>query len=383
MSEGSRGLDLLTLVHRHPGITRAEAARRLGIGSGQATEITSRLVGDELIDELPSAPTGARGRPSTVLVAHGAGPLVLCVALDHESWQVSVVGVGSEIVDSRHGSHDRQVEPTLAAIGEAATSLRRAYRKRIRATAVSVPGTVRDDVVLQAAGIGWTDVSVASLRPRRSKLPFVVGNDASFAALGEARRGVGLGVRSMLHLYFDSGLGGALVEDGRLITGASGNAGEFGHLPFGDPNRVCPCGARGCWNTSIDGSALARNLGRPAPVEGSSFMARVIEAGRGGDVDAVLALEPIATAVGRGIAGLVNALDPALISVSGHGGRLLDWPGRPLERGFLEGLMDSQRRTPPPLVVGALGSDAPLIGAAEECFDRVLTPAQLALWSVR
>ena len=383
MSDSSRGVNLLALVHAQSGLTRAAAARLLGIGSGQAAEVVARLVADELVSEGASAPTGSRGRPSPELLPHPRGPLALAVNVDQHSWQVAVLALGCRVIELRQGDHDRRVEPTLIAIERAATSLRRSYEKRIRATAVAVPGTVREDVLLQASGLGWLDVSLDALRPSRSKRPFLVGNDASFAAVAEARRGAGVGARSMLYLYFDSGLGGALVEDGRLVSGASGVAGEFGHLPFGDPRAQCPCGARGCWNTSIDAAALARLLGRTTTSARSGFTAGVLAAAQAGDAVSLAAVEHIGAVVGRGVAGLVNALDPALISLGGLGGELLELPRRSLEQAYSDGLMQFHRRRPPPMVVGALGTQAPLIGAAEECFDRLLTRSELVAWSAR
>ena len=80
----SRAGELLRLVHLQPGITRAEAAKVLGMGTGPATELVGRLVVQELISEAPAPPSGSRGRPTTVLTAHPHGPLVLTTAIGHE-----------------------------------------------------------------------------------------------------------------------------------------------------------------------------------------------------------------------------------------------------------------------------------------------------------
>ena len=79
-------LDALAAVRRVPGITRAELARRVGLSSGSATEITARLRELALVQEAP-APVVGRGRPTTVLGAHALGPLVLAVDLRHEDWR--------------------------------------------------------------------------------------------------------------------------------------------------------------------------------------------------------------------------------------------------------------------------------------------------------
>ncbi len=83
----------------------------------------------------------------------------------------------------------------------------------------------------------WTHRCLAgatsSLRALGAGLPLVVGNDATMAAVAEARARPAVG--ALLHLVLEVGIGGALVLDGRPLQGARGLAGEFGHLPFGDP----------------------------------------------------------------------------------------------------------------------------------------------------
>jgi predicted NBD/HSP70 family sugar kinase len=170
----------------------------------------------------------------------------------------------------------------------------------------------------------------------------------------------------------DSGIGGALVDRGRVTTGAHGMAGEFGHMPFGSRRSRCRCGARGCWNTELDGAALARVLGRPAPVDEVSFSRAVLAAARAGKEPELRAVGRAASALGRGAAGLVNAADPDLVVLSGLAAEMLDASGRRLRRAYLDGLMQTLANRPPQLVAGALGDRGPLVGAAEAAFSSVL-----------
>ena len=78
--------------------------------------------------------------------------------------------------------------------------------------------------------------------------------------------------------------GGAVIEDGRLVLGALGTAGEYGHMPFGDPAQPCRCGARGCWNTAIGGAAIARLLNQPSPADEVSYSRQVFAAAQASPV---------------------------------------------------------------------------------------------------
>jgi predicted NBD/HSP70 family sugar kinase len=208
----------------------------------------------------------------------------------------------------------------------------------------------------------------------------VVGNDATFAGLAEASRGAAAGTAVSLHLKIDVGVGGVLVDHDRPFAGATGAGGEFGHMPFGEPSVRCGCGAWGCWDPEVDGRALARHLGRRPPRDPRRAAARILREAADGAPEARRAVLAVAAAFGRGTAGLVNALDPELVSVSGLGVDLLNGAGAELEAAYRRGLMRYRRASPPPIVATSLGSDGSLIGAAEAAFDEFLSERGVNAW---
>jgi predicted NBD/HSP70 family sugar kinase len=374
-------LAVLRHVHDHPGTTRAELSRALRLRSGSAAELAARLKALRLAAEADPPPSGSRGRPSPALVAHPRGPLVCAVDISHERWRLAVVQLGGGIVEQRAGRHRRRAaDAVLGTVGEQVASVHRRHGDRLRAVSVAVPGTVRGGRVVQASNLRWHEVPLERLRPA-PPVPLLVGNDASLAGVAEARRGAAAGAAVVLHLTIEVGVGGVLVVDGHAQTGATGAGGEFGHMPFGDPSRHCLCGARGCWDLEVDGRAMSRHLGRPAPRDPRSAAGRVLAAAAGGDPAAARAVELVAAAFGRGVAALVNAFDPELVTLSGLALGLRAAAPGPLHRTYRDGLMRFRRRRPPPLVPSALGADGTLIGAAEVAFDAVLTDRGLRDWS--
>lgn len=211
------------------------------------------------------------------------------------------------------------------------------------------------------------------VRPAQATgLPLTACNDATYSAIAELARGAAARSASSLHLFMDSGIGGALVDGGRVTTGAHGMAGEFGHMPFGSRRSLCRCGAHGCWNTELDGAALARALGRAAPVDEVSFSRAVLADAQAGDRRARGAAGRAAAALGRGTAGLVNATDAELVVLSGLAAELLDAAPNRLRRAYRDGLMQTLADRPPELVAGALGDRGPLVGAMEAAFEPIL-----------
>ncbi|MFC7534950.1 ROK family protein [Actinoplanes sp. GCM10030250] len=395
----TRSTELLRVVHHRPGVTRADAARLLGVGTGAATELVTKLSRAELLVQAPAAPSGTRGRPTTVLLPHPAGPLVLAVAITHEGWRIDVVELGGTTAASRSGRHATTDWPEVrAAVATAIQELLLRYGKRPRALGVSVPGTVSRSYRLDASGLNWHDVDLTELWPGAGV--FVAGNDATLAATAESRRGAAAGAAVGLHLRIEAGLGGAVVEAGRPVIGARGAAGEFGHVPFGDPAISCPCGARGCWGTAVDGTALARLLNDPPPRDPVTYARRVIaratsasatstsapgtsatDASATGDRatggpatdPALAAVRAVGTALGRGIAGLVNALDADLVTLGGLGTELLTAVPDAINTAYRDGLMLIHRASPPPVLPATLGDDdGPIAGAAEEAWSALL-----------
>ena len=366
----TRSTELLRAAHMHPGLTRAAAARLLGVGTGAATEVVARLSRARLLAEVPAARSGARGRPTTVLVPHPQGPLVLAAAITHGTWRVDVVELGGTVLATDEGRHDGADWPTVAvALSATIGAFRDRYADRPRALGLAVPGTVSPTHRLDAVGLLWRDIDLRELWPDAPV--FVAGNDATLAASAESHRGAAVGASVALHLRVEAGLGGAVVDHGTTLTGATRTAGEFGHMPFGDPAIACPCGARGCWGTAVDGTALARLLGRPAPPDPVGYARRLISATSPEPAERA-AVSAVAGALGRGIAGLVNGIDPDLVTLGGLGIDLLTAARDDIDAAYRAGLMAYRRDEPPPILPAALGDIGPIAGAAEEAWSALL-----------
>src|SRR3954451_1016644 len=298
---------IIGLVRAEPGITRAVAAQRLGIGGGGAADLVARLRRIRLLDETP-APAAGRGRPTTVLGAHPGGPLVLAAEMRSADWRLAVSGIDGQPHVVAGGSDGGEGPNRLASeIGDAVAALPRSQRTRVRAMAVSVAGTVSDARLVQFTSRGWSDVDLSVLTaalPGGDPVPLLLGNDATLAGLAEARTGAARGAGTALHLLIAVGLGGTLVVNGDPVAAAHGAAGEYGHVPFGDRALICPCGARGCWDLSIDGRAVARHLGDPPPDDPVGYAKELLAGAL--DDRTQPAVQSVAAAIGAGIGGLVN-----------------------------------------------------------------------------
>jgi len=105
---------------------------------------------------------------------------------------------------------------------------------------------------------GWRDVSLRDIIQEKLGKKTFLTNDANAAALGEFYFGAARGARNFIYITLSTGIGGGIVIDGKIYSGAIGAAGEVGHMTIDDDGPICNCGNRGCWETLASGTALAR-----------------------------------------------------------------------------------------------------------------------------
>lgn len=210
------------------------------------------------------------------------------------------------------------------------------------------------------------------LRERFPGLPVRVHNDAIAVAAGEHWRGAGRGRDNVLGMVVSTGVGGGLILGGRLIDGASGNAGHIGHVIVDPAGPVCGCGGRGCLEAIARGpglSAWAREQGWA----GETAKELADDAARGHPV-AMRAMNRAGSALGVAIASATHLCDLEVVAVGGglsQAGPLLF---RPLEETLrAHARMEFAREVR--VVPAALGQTAGLIGAAAFIFgaDRYWT----------
>ena len=373
---------LVGVVRSEPGITRAAAAQRLGIGSGGATELVARMRQARLLDETPARAQG-RGRPTTVLGPHADGPLVLAADLRATDWRLALAGIdGVPDVVAQAGYAGEQLEPVLSQLADAIGAIYRRKSKRLRAIAVSVAGTISGAKLVQFTSRGWNDVDLSVLTakiPDRAGVRLLLGNDATLAGLAEARSGAARSATTALYLIVAQGIGGTLVVNGEPLTGAHGAAGEYGHIPFGDPALVCPCGARGCWDLTVDGRALARHRGDRPPDDPVAYVHDLVGRPKR-DAATRRALEAVAASLGRGTGGLVNLHDPEVVTLGGVAALLRAAAPDVFDDAYRDGLMAFRKNSPPPVRDAEHGEDGPLHGAVALALDHVTTAVGLADW---
>ncbi len=232
----------------------------------------------------------------------------------------------------------------------------------LRGVAVSVAGVVDPaSGRIKVANISCLDGrEVAADLARALGLPVLVLNDADCFALAEARQGAGRGHRSVFGIILGSGVGGGLVIDGRLVTGAGGFAGEWGHgSVIQQPRFACACGQMGCVDT-VGGARGLERLHRHlcGDALGAEAIVAGWQAGFGAEVATVALWLDL---VSGPLAMVLNVVGASVVPV---GGGLANAPAliAALDKAVRAQLLRAS--TGPLLVVAQVSADAGLVGAA-------------------
>ena len=206
------------------------------------------------------------------------------------------------------GPHD-----VLASLAGAAEELLDAHHAggSVRAAGISCGGPLdsRAGLVLSPPNLpGWDRVPVVSVLEKALGVPAFLHNDANAGALAEWLFGAGRGYSNIVFLTFGTGMGAGLILNGRLYAGTNDLAGEIGHVRM-TADGPLGYGKPGSFEGYCSGAGIARMAGREAR--------EVVHAARAGDEDALALLETSGEYLGRGLAILVDVLNPELIIIGG------------------------------------------------------------------
>ena len=280
--------------------------------------------------------------------------------------------VKAALLDSDGREYGRSEQPTprqvgpdaiVATIIDAIVELRRHVPEagRLRAVGLVVPGVVdaQHGIAVYATNLGWRDLPIRQIVGEAIGLPVILDHDVRAAGLAELELGAGRGSHEMLFVALGTGIAAAVITRGQLATGATGMAGELGHLPVFPDGEWCACGQRGCTETYASGAALSR---RYSAVSGIRVTANdVLSRASAGDDLAQRIFSDAVTALGRALVDYVLIMDPEVIIIGGglvaSGAVLLD----PLTREVQGGLA---WRSAPTISAGRFGADAGRRGAA-------------------
>ena len=246
-------------------------------------------------------------------------------------------------------------------------------KEDIAGIGIGVPGPVDSEgVIYKAANLGWDVFNVAKTLEGLAGLPVKAGNDANVAALGEMGKGGGAGHKNLVAVTLGTGVGGGIIINGEILTGATGAGGEIGHIHMNDDEvDACGCGNKGCLEQYASATGvvklakkhLASSDKASALREGEVSAKTVFDAVKAGDSLAKEIAEEFGMYLGKGLAAIAGVVNPEIFVIGGGvskaGPVLLDY----IKKYYVEYVFHGSKNAE--FALATLGNDAGMYGAAK------------------
>lgn len=183
---------------------------------------------------------------------------------------------------------------------------------------VAVPGLIdKEKGILEfAPNLGWKNVYILKIFKDKFNLPVILDNEAKAAAIGE-REFIYPKMDNMVFISINEGIGCGVILNGELYRGASGNAGEFGHIIIDTNGPECHCGNRGCWETLASESYIVNRYLKSSNSNKELTKEKIYQLGKNGDKKIIEIFNEAGKNIGVGLVNIVNGLSPELLVIGG------------------------------------------------------------------
>lgn len=371
---------VLERLHLAGPARRTDLTAATGLNRSTVGALIGELTDLGLVVEGPSLAAEGPGRPSPVVRVRPGGAVAIAVEVNVDSIGIGCIGLGGHVFAKHRVERPADAGTPAATIRHIADHVERMCasltdEQIVVGVGVAVAGVTRlaDGYVHLAPNLAWKDVPVAELLAEAlaPPVPIHVANDADLGALAEHRRGTAVSVQDAIYVHGEAGIGTGIVVDGRLMRGATGYAGEAGHMVVNPHGRKCRCGSIGCWETEAGEGALMERIGG-LPGSGLAALNAAERLARKGDRRVLDALEETASWLGLGIANLVNVLNPEMVVLGGFFHRFYGYLHPGIEEALrTRALSPAGERVR--VVASQWGEDGQLVGAAELALLPVLS----------
>ena len=385
---------VLRFIYHEAPLSRSQLAGKTGLNKSTISSLVEDLLERRLVHETGINSAG-KGRPSTMLEIDPHAGVVIAVELGVDFVGAALIDFKGSILWRRldpadpAASQEKTLGQTMAIVEDSIHVCRRQHH-RILGLSFSIPGTVdlNEGILIFAPNLNWRNVQFRKIFSAYTGLKVFIENDANAAAIAEHLFGVARSLHDFLFVFVGVGLGGGLFLNDKLYRGKGGYAGEIGHTPIiAEPfQNPCQCGNLGCWETYANQFSIIRRVETrlaqspegsliPALMDAhdSALSISIIkQAAEAGDSYALDSLAEAGTAVGTGLAVLVNLFNPEKIVLGGPvsiaGQFLMPSIRESLSRHAMQEILAQTE-----IDLSAFGPDASLVGAAAVVVDDVLT----------
>lgn len=362
---------VLDYVREQGRTTRARIAADLSLSPASVSRIVKRLLHEGTVVESARTTSPTPGRPPSAIEFNRSRGTIVAIDLGGTKCHGALADLGGAILRETVRPTDSSGDPysTLLSTIESLSGEATAMDVPVAAVAIGIPAMLdpNNGFALAGPNVHWLSFPLAGRLKQDLHVPFTVDNDANLAALGHAWRGQGKSVPNFAVIALGTGIGAAIVLNGRLIRGQHNAAGEVGFLVLNREQLHQPQNGRmGALEELASGSAigrrahdlLARYPDSALERSGEITAKNVFAAAKASDPLALSVLDELIDHVAMAIIAIVSSVDPDLVILEGGVGRALDSYVDTISRRVADRVP-----APPRIVISNLESNATLLGA--------------------
>lgn len=281
-------------------------------------------------------------------------------------------------IPTRTENNGAAILPDIAASVQDKMTEKSIAKDDVAGVGIGAPGPVDGaGVIHKAVNLGWSEMNLKKeLTDLLSGMHVEGGNDANVAALGEMWKGGGQGCKDLVAVTLGTGVGGGIIVNGKVVTGANGAGGEIGHIHIEDhEEEPCNCGNHGCLEEYTSATGITRLANRKLKESGKDSVLRqaeisaksVFDAVKAGDELAIEVAQQFGEYLGKGLAAIAGVVNPEVFVIGGGvskaGEVLFDYIRPAYEKYVFHGSRSTK------FVLATLGNDAGIYGAAKLVLD--------------
>lgn len=281
-------------------------------------------------------------------------------------------------IPTRTENGGEKILPDIAASVQGKMAEKSISKEDVAGVGIGAPGPVDSEgIIHRAVNLGWDEMNLKKeLSELLGGMYVEGGNDANVAALGEMWKGGGQGCKDLVAVTLGTGVGGGIIINGKVVTGANGSGGEIGHIHIEDhEEEPCNCGNYGCLEEYTSATGITRLANRKLKASDKDSVLRsgevsaktVFDAVKAGDELAVEVAQQFGEYLGKGLAMIAGVVNPEVFVIGGGvskaGEVLFDYIRPAFDRYVFHGCRNTK------FVLATLGNDAGIYGAAKLVLD--------------
>lgn len=281
-------------------------------------------------------------------------------------------------IPTRTESSGVNILPDIATSIQSKMSEKAIAEEDVAGVGVGAPGPVDGNgIIHKAVNLGWSEMNLKKeLTQLLGGMRVEGGNDANVAALGEMWKGGGQGYENLVAVTLGTGVGGGIIINGKILTGATGSGGEIGHIHVEDEEtEACGCGNYGCLEEYASATGITRLANRKLKQSDKDSVLRngevsaktVFDAVKAGDELAIEIAKQFGNYLGKGLAVIAGVINPEIFVIGGGvskaGEVLFDYICPSFDKTVFHGCKDTK------FALATLGNDAGIYGAAKMVLD--------------